>query len=66
LIEQPAADRTGGTLDFDAGTQRLRDLWSALPRTADPATVCDAATDLISQRADDIAILVVQLADPTT
>jgi PAS domain S-box-containing protein len=60
LVEQPSA-ADSAERDIDEGMDRLGRLWAALPRTTHPEDACRAFDDLVVERSDDIALLVVRL-----
>ena len=60
LVEQPAGPGDRGR-DIDEGMDRLQRLWAGLPRAVHPADACRAFDELVVERSDDIAVLVVRL-----
>ncbi|SCX59757.1 PAS domain S-box-containing protein [Klenkia marina] len=64
LVEQPGPGG-GPVRDLDEGTQRLVDRLTALPVDATPQQVVDDLRQLVVERLDDTAVLVVQLGSGT-
>ncbi len=60
LVEQPTRPGDPGR-DIDEGMDRLRRLWGSLPSAVHPEDACQAFDDLVVERSDDIAVLVVRL-----
>ncbi|SDN76779.1 PAS domain S-box-containing protein [Klenkia soli] len=63
LIEQPSL--AGGRVrDIDEGIARLHERWAAMPAAATPDDACRGVDDLVVDRSDDVAVLVVRLGVP--
>ena len=65
LIEQPTPGDPGPARDLDAGLNRLQTMWSTLSHGLDPTATCRALGQLVVERSDDVAVLVVQLETAT-